>query len=598
MCGISGGVTQSVLSDFEMRNIAKLWFLNSSRGVDGCGLFDHKPDMKEGVSKTHFFKNAEPSYLMASETFGDFLDNKEGMWAKSKPNLIATHARAATKGEKTAKNAHPFLSSSSRFIGCHNGTITGKYPNAERFETDSAALIQTIEELGFTEAIKKFSADSSNFAAALSVLDRTDNILYLYRNTQRPLHCVYRNSTLYWSSAEAELRYAFNFFNSTLTSPVFDKESGKVSFVNDHVFQIPANNVLKFKLGESAASASFEVIPEVVRSYTYNMGGGVYRQNFQKGSSRLDGGHTGTDTYIPPWDAQNSNRESISDQAVPVYHLNVNENSVYSYGANFLAKGIYSYYAAEFDKYFTERHFPVVLAWRLKHPERFKILLQEQWEGCKTDEEKTKFIHESGFSKNLIKKIIRGGGNKFLRKCMGTTLFREWGNNEWGLNKYSEVAVGEKVFKGLSDYVRQHPEEFFPTTGVKPKKPLKDYTKEALGEKNTNIIKLPDKSKEVLYGHNLQYSVNSHADLIAIHKAGCVYCSDKPHYAENLFFINANDYLCEICQDRSVELALTGQNTGLDAQKLQELLTYHKAWDTNAMHYFDLTTQANGTHLN
>jgi hypothetical protein len=210
----------------------------------------------------------------------------------------------------------------------------------------------------------------------------------LYRNAQRPLHCVYRNSTLYWSSAEAELRYAFSLFNTPLTSPVFDKESEKVSFTNNQIFQIPANHTLKFKIGESTASASFEVIPEHVRTYSSNMGGGAYHQNFRMGNHRLDGGYAGSSTREPPW---TSNRESTSDQEVPVYHLNVNEHSVYSYGTNFLAKGIRLYYAAEFDKYFTERYYPIVLAWRLKHPERFKILLQTEWENCKSEEEKKEF---------------------------------------------------------------------------------------------------------------------------------------------------------------------------------------------------------------
>ena len=568
MCGISGGITQSVLSATECNKIRDLWFMNSSRGVDGSGLFDFKPTA-ETTSKTHFFKSELASYETAYQKFYDYGVHKDGMWSKSRPNLIATHARAATKGEKTKENAHPFISSDGTVLGTHNGTITGTYPKQKDFETDSQALIETISELGFEEAVEKFATDATNFAAALAILDREDDVFYLYRNSQRPLHFCLHNTTVYYSSAERDLRYCLELFKDPIIHPLKIAD-GKAEFTNDQIVSLPANKVLKFKLGEAVSTCTVSEVKEPP-PYSYSYTGN--NQGFFRGLGAGQAGQTNSrgNSY-----STNNNTKPY----IPSYFFTAGVNTVNMYGGSLLQKDTDMFYAPEFDKYYNEHHFPAVLIWRLKNYDTFKQMFKENWETCTNDAQRKKFIHESGFSKNLIKRILRGGGHKYLKSCIGTVLRREK-DQEWNSISFFDVAKGEKVFKNLSDYIRQNPEEFFPSAKKKETTPP------------SNVIALPDRGNKVVYGHTAQYTTTSFENLIELYNKGCCYCSEQPTFKENIFFLNDADFFCEGCQKMTAMIHDNKGNCSLPLKKVIELKNYMATWDKDPSYYFDLTRLQN-----
>lgn len=107
------------------------------------------------------------------------------------------HNRAATIGNVTATNAHPFTF--GHITGVHNGTLRDwiDLEGAKDFDVDSKALYKTIAEKGIEHCWKSFIG-----AAALVWWDEKEGTLNLIRNSERPLYIAESvdKKVLLWAS--------------------------------------------------------------------------------------------------------------------------------------------------------------------------------------------------------------------------------------------------------------------------------------------------------------------------------------------------------------------------------------------------------------
>lgn len=208
MCGLFGGFSTS-LSKPEREMVANLGVMNFFRGKDSAGHFDYmvNPPHKEG--KCQFNRSTESVLDYVQE---EWPDNETRRWGKgSGLKLIAGHARAATKGNITKENAHPF--SHGSIVGMHNGTIHGTFENSSKFETDSEALIHNIATRGVEDAIQEMYTSSTSSAYALVWVDCKSETLNFLRNGMRSLSYATSEkdkSTLFWNSEMTPLAYLLN----------------------------------------------------------------------------------------------------------------------------------------------------------------------------------------------------------------------------------------------------------------------------------------------------------------------------------------------------------------------------------------------------
>lgn len=183
------------LNDDDRRAFKDLLWIDAVRGQDNTGaasvLYD-KPEeynLCKVVGATH--------ELMDKKSFDSVV--------QSGVSFLMGHNRSKTMGNTHPKNAHPFVF--NNIIGAHNGTLTwaskGRMKDDTKFETDSEALFNDINEFGVDETIKKMDG-----AWALTWYNRTEKTINFLRNKERPLFYVMddSNSTVYWAS-EAGMLY-------------------------------------------------------------------------------------------------------------------------------------------------------------------------------------------------------------------------------------------------------------------------------------------------------------------------------------------------------------------------------------------------------
>lgn len=201
MCGLCGGVS-SELYEYEQEALRTLLVLNMFRGTHSTGMFDLLSgfDSPEKVD-VGIYKTTKHPLIFAGE---EFTGNIKDRWKKTKPSIIAIHTRLATRGSIKKANAHPF--NFYPVVGMHNGTLTGKFRNSRKYETDSEALYYNIAKLGLEETLDVIK--DTNPAYAMVWLDYQTMRLNFFRNSNRPLHYTKQCNTVYWSSEKEDLLYA------------------------------------------------------------------------------------------------------------------------------------------------------------------------------------------------------------------------------------------------------------------------------------------------------------------------------------------------------------------------------------------------------
>lgn len=187
MCGIVGVVNgkkdrrvNSKLPNYLRDAI----IADSVRGADSTGIFQCSKDTKKArvwwhkkaVSGVEFVEDATTTSLLRDVDDTAF---------------TVAHNRAATRGEVTDDNAHPFEAFSEAgdwLMGVHNGTLTGwdTAADAKEYKVDSAWAMAQIAEKG-VDAFK-------TFVGAYTFVwygDREGESINMIRNYARPMFVAY-----------------------------------------------------------------------------------------------------------------------------------------------------------------------------------------------------------------------------------------------------------------------------------------------------------------------------------------------------------------------------------------------------------------------
>lgn len=179
MCGLAGILTttrQVYADDF----LSDSFVANMLRGVDSSGIVNI--DLTDSTYHLHklpvsglFFKD-------------DKITKRIMSYATAAKSLTMCHVRAATVGNVTVSNAHPFeivKENTDVLLGTHNGTLTGwrTSSTARGYDVDSEWALSRIAEEGI-DAFKEIFG-----AYAFVWWDGSDTgVLHMARNKERSLY--------------------------------------------------------------------------------------------------------------------------------------------------------------------------------------------------------------------------------------------------------------------------------------------------------------------------------------------------------------------------------------------------------------------------
>lgn len=189
MCGIVGVVGD--INYREKKVFRDLLVIDQIRGLDSTGVIviNNKGEFvcDKDLGTPH-------DGLLQTSTLFD----KKGVVNNYNIHGLIGHNRAATAGKITVNNAHPFIS--GNIAGVHNGTL--KLPHCtfedkNKYDVDSEALINAINEEGISETIPKTCG-----AWSLVWYDQDDKTVNFIRNDQRPMFYQYSKDkkTLFFAS--------------------------------------------------------------------------------------------------------------------------------------------------------------------------------------------------------------------------------------------------------------------------------------------------------------------------------------------------------------------------------------------------------------
>lgn len=170
MCGIVSIISKdNIPFPFKMIKVYKeMLYANALRGWDSTGIAS--------------IKNREVVVTKDNISSGAFFSRyKDSDWDKNGTAFIG-HNRAATKGEKTKENSHPFTEGKITLV--HNGTLD-YHRGIKNVDVDSHAICHGLNESKTNTILENLSG-----AFALVWYNKDTNSIYAIRNEERPLSIV------------------------------------------------------------------------------------------------------------------------------------------------------------------------------------------------------------------------------------------------------------------------------------------------------------------------------------------------------------------------------------------------------------------------
>lgn len=199
MCGIWGifSKTSSGLFSKDADNAIRMMVVSSLRGMHSTGMaITHykKPWQKPRTYRVV----GGPNFLFQSKDWKGIAE-----YLGSDGGAVFGHARFATKGDVTVRNAHPFNHKHITLV--HNGTISSglSYKSDEKeVEVDSHALCIAIAEEGFEKTLNNISG-----AFAIIVHDQQEKCIWVAKNNERPLHFAETSDRMFVMSEKEDLEF-------------------------------------------------------------------------------------------------------------------------------------------------------------------------------------------------------------------------------------------------------------------------------------------------------------------------------------------------------------------------------------------------------
>ena len=234
MCGLVG--VAGLLTPALNKAFRDLLIIDVLRGSDATGMVvvPEKSDpiiYKEVGTPEHLF------YKMPTKSC-----DYRGVISTKNLALIG-HNRAATLGELTAENAHPFQF--DHIYGAHNGTLRDWWDlkNYKEHDVDSKAIFDHISSYGLDDCWANFHG-----AAALTYWDDNEGTVNFIRNNERPLfyaYTEYRNSII-WASESWMIRAAAHRNKITLFKGL-NAEGKRIEKGEGLVYEVAANTHMVFE---------------------------------------------------------------------------------------------------------------------------------------------------------------------------------------------------------------------------------------------------------------------------------------------------------------------------------------------------------------
>jgi hypothetical protein len=192
MCGIVGVVSafSNGLSQMEANIFQDMLFLDTLRGWDSTGVFAVD---KLGNVQIHKAAMHGPDFLTTKE----WADTRTEAIRRGK--IVVGHNRAATRGEVTDVNAHPFVVK-DELVLVHNGSMRGSHKHLADVAVDSEAIAIHLEKNADVEKALQ-EVDSAYALAWYRVSNKSLNII---RNNERPLWMVKSAAGAYIFASEME----------------------------------------------------------------------------------------------------------------------------------------------------------------------------------------------------------------------------------------------------------------------------------------------------------------------------------------------------------------------------------------------------------
>ena len=295
MCGLFGFSGKTPCNKKYMQ-LGIIW--NSlERGEDSTGLYSPINGLKKSLTKgSHYVLHDE----------NDFTVDK----------LMITHVRAKTVGSATVENAHPF--ERGNYILAHNGTLTNhkdlafKYELDEtKYNVDSDVICGCIASKNNFDVIKEIAG-----AAAFLIHDKTKpELLYVFKNSQRPLYRGVDNKG--------------NMYISSLAEPLYFMELYNVKeFKDDVLYTIKDGNIIKSLKIKNVPYAKPYVVPTYTNSYNnYNMGYNQYDLD-RYSQSVFENEGTYRNVWLrSKWTLSHSNSEQSYNLIKDTYYLVVGKDT-------------------------------------------------------------------------------------------------------------------------------------------------------------------------------------------------------------------------------------------------------------------------------
>lgn len=194
MCGIVG--MAGLLHSEHSKMFRDMLLFDTVRGIDSTGVV-HIPAFRNAQNGKQIL--VEKGVGLPDTLWDDpksKIFNSRGHVQQIGKALIG-HNRAATVGDVTYENSHPFVF--DNIYGVHNGSLRTyvDLENALSHPVDSMALIEHIKVHGVGDAWKNFHG-----AAAVVWWDDEDSTINFARNSERPLVYAYsaKGNALFWAS--------------------------------------------------------------------------------------------------------------------------------------------------------------------------------------------------------------------------------------------------------------------------------------------------------------------------------------------------------------------------------------------------------------